>query len=344
MKVAVVYSEEHSRVVNRFGLQNQEWYPPETIAVVVQALKNGGHVAEPVLGDRDLLDRLEKFLPPLSAGEVTGIVFNLAYGIQGQCRYTHVPALLEMMGIPYTGSDPLGHALALDKVVTKRICLAAGIPTPKFAVLSPGEEISAALQYPLVVKPRSEAGSFGLSVADDPGSLRQAVIEVQEGFRQDALVEEFISGREVNVSLCGNDPPDVLPVLELEMTGPGPNVFTHDLKFDRLGRVKKYCPARLSPELYKSVSDLAVRAFDALSLHDYARVDFRIDEHNRPWLLEINSMASINPTSSFVYVAKVAGIGYDDLINNILNVALRRYREAAACFGATQAVGHGAGA
>ncbi len=330
MNVAVVYSVRDGQTINRFGMRNHEYYPAPTVDLVIEALRRGGHVVEPFVADCGLLARLADWLPKQTGGEITGMVFNLALGLQGKCRYTHIPAMLEMTGIPYTGSSPLGHALALDKLVAKQIFLAAGIATPRFAVFDSPGPLTHDLRYPLVVKPRSEAASFGLSVVDDHHSLRKAVETVVETFQQSALVEEFIAGREVNISLIGNDPPSVLPILELEVSG-GTNVLSHDLKFDHTGnRVKKICPAQLDAALRERLRGIAVRAYGALNVYDHARVDIRIDEFGDPWVLELNSMASINPASSLVHAARAAGLEYDALINEILESACARYRREAA--------------
>jgi D-alanine-D-alanine ligase len=296
------------------------------VAKVTSALKKGGHEAEPIIADRHLLERLDRFLPRQTAGKISGIVFNVALGIQGNCRYTHLPGMLEMAGIPYTGSNPLGHALALDKVAAKQILIASGIPTPRFVVFDDSHRLAHDLKYPLVVKPRSEAASFGLSVVQNPDSLREAVSHVLKNFQQPALVEEYICGREINISLYGNNPPVVLPILELQMRDSAVNVFSHDLKFDHTGtRVNKICPADLAPELTASLQAMAVRTFEVLNIYDHARVDIRLDENNHPYVLELNSMVSINPTSSLVYAAKVVGLDYDALINKILESACLRY-------------------
>lgn len=326
MKVAVVYNAKDGRVVNVFGLQNREWYPPETVALVSDALTGAGHEVRLIQGDRDLLAHLEGFLPRLAGSVPPGMVFNLALGIQGKCRYTHVPAALEMGGFAYTGSSPLGHTLALDKVVSKQIFIAAGLPTPAFAVMDGRGPFGHRLRYPLVVKPRSEAASMGIAVVHDEPSLREAVMNIRETFRQQALVEELIEGRELNVSVYGNSPPLTLPVLELLMEGVHPNIYTHELKFNHTGaRISKVCPADLPPELAARLRDLAVRAFQALNLYDHARVDIRLDKADRPFLLEINSMVSINPASSFIHAAKAVGMSYNRLINAVLEAALERY-------------------
>jgi D-alanine-D-alanine ligase len=331
MHVAVVYNKDRKGTINVFGMQNQEWYPQETIDRVVAALIEGGHSVELIAADRMLLAKLKKFLPKLSKRRPNGIVLNIALGVQGKCRYTHVPALLEVAGIPYTGSSPQGHTLALDKVVTKQILMASHLPTPNYRVFYSSEMDAPYLKFPVIVKPRGEAASLGLRVVHDEQSLKEAVADIIETFRQPAIAEEFIAGREVNVAILGNNPPQALPVLELVMEE-GPNgIYSHDLKFNNRGRkkVKKVCPAKLPLETAAYLQKLAVATFEVLDTYDYGRVDFRLDQYHQPHILEMNSMASLNPDSSFVVAAKKSGLSYNQLINRIIDVAVLRYAQEA---------------
>ena len=329
MKVAVVCNRQKDGVINTFGLQNQEWYPKETIDLVVKALEGAGHTVRLIEGDRHLLAQIEDFLPNLSPNEEPGIVFNLALGIQGKSRYTHVPSVLEMAGIPYTGSSPLGHTLALDKAIAKKIFVANGFPTPEFFLCDDKNQLKDLkhhLKFPLVVKPRSEAASIGLIMVKSELALKEAVNYVLETFKQPALVEEYIEGREMNVSIIGNYPPYVFPVLELELGKTDLNVFSHEDKFHISGKkIQKICPADLPPEIDDRLRHLALQAYEVLNIYDHARVDMRLDRNNNPYLLEINSMVSINPTSSLVYAARVVNLEYNQLINKILEAAITRY-------------------
>ena len=327
MKVAVVYNPDAKGIINVFGIQNREWYPEETIKRVVAALEKAGHDVRLMPGDRTLLSKLRKFLPKLSKRRSNGMVLNMALGIQGKCRYTHVPAILEVAGIPYTASSPLGHILALDKVVAKQIFTAAGLPTPNYRVFSDPDERTHHLKFPLIVKPRGEAASFGLRIVRDEESLKEAVDRIRVEYKQHALVEEYIQGREINVGILGNHQPQPFPVLELVL-GDGENqIYTHEVKFARSSRkrAKKICPANLPPETAAYLQKVAIEAFQLLNVYDFGRVDFRLDKYNRPYILEVNSMASLNPGSSFVHAAAKAGYSYDQLINKIVEVACERY-------------------
>ncbi|MDH5637523.1 MAG: D-alanine--D-alanine ligase, partial [Nitrospinota bacterium] len=167
MKVAVVFNRESKSVINLFGQPNKEKYGKKAIDRILDALKKGGHQAIDLEGDKELIEHLEKFMPRTLKGERPGMVFNLSYGIQGQARYTHVPGILEMVGVPYVGSGPLAHSLCLDKVVTKMILRQNGLPTPDFVVLQgPGFEIPN-MKYPIIVKPKNEAVSFGIRIVNN---------------------------------------------------------------------------------------------------------------------------------------------------------------------------------
>ncbi|KPJ60877.1 MAG: D-alanine--D-alanine ligase [Latescibacteria bacterium DG_63] len=326
MKIAVIYNYESKAVINLFGVPNRERYGLETIKAITSALKQRGHQVRRFEGDKNIIAKLEDFMPGVIAGERPGLVFNLSYGIQGKARYTHIPGILEMIGVPYLGSSPDTHAIALDKVVTKMILRQRGLPTPNFDVLEePDSPVSENLRYPLIVKPRSEAVSFGLKIVHDEQELREGVAKIHEAFRQPALVEEYIDGREINVALLGNDPPEPLPAVELDF-GDGEPIFTYEDKTHRNGReIKKICPAPLDEEQTHAINSLAVKAFRALGCLDCARVDLRMDRQGNFYILEVNSMASLGRGGSYVYSASKIGLDYADLVNRLVDVATQRY-------------------
>lgn len=326
MKIAVVYNRVSQEVINLFGTQNREKYGLKTIKLIREALKQGGHTVRTFEADKLLVGNLEEFMPSVLAGERPGMVFNLSYGIQGRARYTHTPGLLEMLGIPYVGSSPLTHGLALDKVVSKMIFLQRGLPTPKYWVLeSPDDPLAAEVVFPVVVKPKDEAVSFGLTIAKDAAELRAAVETIHGAFNGESLVEEYIPGREFNVGLLGNDPPLALPPVEL-VFGEGPDIYTYEDKTAKSGRtIQKVSPPDLPPEKLEELQRLARDAFRALDCCDSARVDFRMDADGNFYILEINSMASLGGGGSYVYAAGVAGMDYTALVNKLVDVAAVRY-------------------
>jgi D-alanine-D-alanine ligase len=325
MKVAVVYNRESKNVINLFGVPNREKYGKEAIARITSALKSGGHQVIALEGDKDLVPKLEEFMPRVVKGELPGMVFNLSYGIQGQARYTHVPSILEMMGLPYVGSGPLAHSLALDKVVAKVLFHQNGVPTPAFAVLKdPGFELPS-IDFPLIVKPKNESTSFGLKIVHDEAELREASQVIFDEFGQAVLVEEYIDGREINVGLIGNGPPEALPPAELDF-GEGPKIYTLDDKRHESGReVRVICPADLDPEQTARAQQVARDAFEALGCCDCARVDMRMSKGEELFVLEINSLPSLGEHGSFTHAAASIGLDFQKLINRLVEVASARY-------------------
>lgn len=327
MKVAVVYNRESRKVINLFGLPNRETIGLKTIKRITDALRKGGHQVTTVEGDKDLVDRLEHFMPRVVKGERPGMVFNVSYGIQGQARYTHVPSILEMVGIPYIASGPLAHSLALDKVVTKMILSQHRLPTPDFAVLDTADaDLPAELTFPLIVKPKHEAVSFGLKIVHNDDELREAVKALFDEYAQPVLVEQYIEGREINVGLLGNGPPEALPPAELVFGSEGPPIYTYEDKTRRSGReVSVVSPARISEDLRDRARDLAIRAFTVLGCADCARVDMRLDGEGRFYILEVNSLPSLGEHGSYCAAAEAAGLDYTRLVNRLVEVASARY-------------------
>lgn len=325
MRVAVVWNHDHTGVINQFGQPNPEGDGREEVERVVAALQEDGHETQLCEGDKGLLATLERFMPPDAQARPSGIVFNMANGIQGECLCTHVPAMLEMAGVPYTGSSPLGHGLAPDKVITKRLIRDRGVPTPNFLVMRRGTESTADLQFPVVVKPRHGSNSLGLQLVDEPDQLRRAVEIIVTQYAQDALVEEYIEGREICAALLGNGELEVLPLVEHDFGGRQGSLMTWDAKYLAAAAVPKICPAQIESGLATVLRDISIATFRACHCRDYARVDIRVDRSGQPFVLEINSMPGLGPRSLYPLAARSAGYSFSGLVNRILNVAHTRY-------------------
>jgi len=326
MKIAVVYNRESRNVINLFGMSNKERIGLETIKRITDALKKGGHSVIAFEGDKDLVDRLEHFMPRVVKGERPGMVFNVSYGIQGQARYTHVPSILEMVGIPYVASGPLAHSLALDKVVTKMILRQHDLPTPDFAVLDTPDAPLPEPEYPLIVKPKNEAVSFGLKVVHNERELREAASVIFKEYRQPVLVERYIEGREINVGLLGNNPPEALPPVELVFGTDGPAIYTYEDKTGTSGRsISHRCPAPIGKELQEKAQRLARGAFTALGCYDCARVDMRLDKKGNLYILEVNSLPSLGEHGSYLVGAAEVGLDFAGVVNRLVEVASARY-------------------
>lgn len=327
MKIAVVRNLDSSGIIGVLGQPCTEKYGAAVIRNVVAALESAGHEVLLCEGDKTCLAMLERFMPPEADGRPGGLVFNMAYGIQGEARYTHVPAMLEMAGIPYTGSDPLGHALALDKVITKQLLRDAGIPTPRFAVMRTGRESVDGLRLPLVVKPRHESTSFGLQLIADLGQLPAAVESIVARYRQEALVEEYIDGREICVGLLGNADPRVLPAVEHDFGDRKLRIITwEDKSHASAVEPQKICPAEIGVDLAAELARISAATFRTCMCRDYARVDLRVDAAGTPFVIEINSMAALGPRASFVTAAEAAGMDFKALVLQILEIAWRATR------------------
>ncbi len=329
MRIAVVRNRQNEGILYRFGQACPETCGRRSVQRVLDSLRACGHTAKPIEGDKSLLRSLAKFFVAEDPNDPPGeLVFNMAYGIQGQARYAHVPAMLEMAGVPYTGACPLGQAVSLDKVVAKILMEAAGVPTPAFCVMRSADSLPENLQFPLVVKPCHESTSYGLRLVRDPAQLAEAVRLIVEHYQQDALVEEFIEGRELCVSLLGNEDVQVLPVVELDFAGRDLQTMTWEDKYHkRQDEPQKLCPAPIDDDLVATLETMARASFKACYCRDYARLDIRLDAENRPFVLEINSMASLGGGGSYVMSAKQAGYDFDSLIGHIVDVAHKR------CFG-----------
>lgn len=327
MRVAVVWNNDFTGVINRFGQPNPEGTPSrEAVESVAAALEEGGHETLLCEGDKGLIATLERFMPPGPQARPSGFVFNMAYGIQGECRYTHVPAMLEMAGVPYTGSSPVGHGLAFDKAVAKRLIRDGGIPTPNFRVMRHGSESTGDLRFPVVVKPRQETMSLGLQLVYEPVQLRQAVDGIVTRYGQDALVEEYIDGREIYIALLGNHDLEVLPLVEQDFGDRETRIFTWEDKMHMaVAEPQTICPAQIGTELATMLRDISIAAFRACQCRDYARVDLRIDRSGKPFVLEINSIPGLSATSIYALAARTAGHNFSRCVNSILDVAYTRY-------------------
>jgi D-alanine-D-alanine ligase len=303
----------------------EEFDSPATVEAIASVLRALGHEVI-LLGDGpELLTRL--------LGDPPELVFNLAEG-QGvsRSREARVPAVLEMLGIPHTGSDPLTLAVTLDKDCARRLAQSHGIPVPRGQVFDPNFDLSAVkrlrtLPYTAIVKPAWEGSSKGIRgrcVVDTPAELAEA-LEARRDQRQPILVEEFIAGDELTVAVIGNDSPSVVGVMRVLPVKPTDRfVYSLEVKRDYERQVRYECPARLPPTVLEAVEQTALAVHKALGCRDVSRVDFRLRD-GVPYFLEVNPLPGLNPvTSDLVILARGAGWSYEGLIEGILRAALGR--------------------
>ncbi len=308
------------------GDAEAEYDSPLTISAISSALESLGHEVVQLEANSELPSRLME--------SKVDLVFNIAEGLSGRNREAQVPALCELCGIPYTGSDAATLALALDKALAKRLLRQHGILTPAFQVMTTGrEKLSAMLRYPLIVKPIAEGSSKGIAakgVVDDEHALRRTVRELIDKYKQPALIEEYISGREFTVGLLGDRRPRVLPPMEILFKDQSKKrpVYDYDVKQDWQQHVYYQCPAKLTAQELKAVERAARETFQALDCRDVGRVDLRMDSQGNVYVLELNPLPGLTPEhSDLVLIGTAAAMDYRTLIAEILAGGLKRLRE-----------------
>jgi len=331
MKVALTYNLK-KKDANKPADYFSECDSVQTINAIMGALEKRGHIVEAVdMGRPDLVSFLGK--------SQVDMVFNIAEGERGKARESQMPAILDYLDIPYTGSKAFSLALAMNKTTTKKILKAENIPTPDFQLFSKGdEELNAELNFPLIVKPNCEGSAKGINksnVVRNKKELYAKVREIIDLYRQEALVEEFIEGRELTVGILENGKVEILPVLEIDFSDckeSGEYFYSWRMKEFQgnreMGLVPTFhCPARLDKETEDRVKEVALKTHRAVGCLDISRTDIRLDRENVPYVLEINPLPGLDPKeSNFPLMAYAAGMNYEDLIEAILLSAHERER------------------
>ncbi len=304
-----------------------EYDSPTTLQAIREAIASHGH---------DVIDlEATPDLPMLLAATPVDVVFNIAEGFRGRNRESQVPALLELLDIPYTGSDPATLSLALDKALAKKVVRAAGVDTPDFQLMTTGRERldKQFTRWPLMVKPVAEGSSKGVvgkSVCHSEAELREVVKELVDRYDQPALIEEYIGGREFTVGLLGERRPKVLPPMEIVFTDKADKnpIYKFEDKLEVNDRIRYEVPAKLEPAQLERLKGAARNAFMSLGCRDVARVDFRMSEEGRLYFLECNPLPGLTPGwSDLVLIAQGEQMDYRTLIGEILSGAIRRYKE-----------------
>jgi D-alanine-D-alanine ligase len=304
-----------------------EYDSPKTLQAIREAIASYGHEVVDLEATSDL--------PILLASTPVDVVFNIAEGFKGRSRESQVPALLELLDIPYTGSDPAALNVSLDKALAKRMVKTHGVLTPDYLVMNTGKERlpKDMPPFPLLVKPVAEGTSKGVtkkSIVRDEAELREVAREMIAKYRQPALVEEYVAGREFTVGLLGERRPRVLPPMEivfLDASDPTP-IYSFEMKQDWNDQIRYEVPAKLTPRELDRLERAAREVFAALGCRDVARVDFRMDALGRIYFIEANPLPGLTPGwSDLVLIAQAAGIEYRALIGEILSFAIRRYQE-----------------
>lgn len=304
--------------------QWEEFDSEETVDAIKAVLEREGHTVLKLGGDPSLIDRLKQ--TPID------MVFNIAEGVHGRSREAHIPALLEFLNIPCTGSDPLTLAVTLDKSMAKRIVMAEGVPTPGFRKVTTMEDLeSLNLRYPLFVKLCYEGSSKGVRLDSkvwDAQALRAKTQWLLENYGPPILVEEFVNGPEFTVGILGNEKPYVLGIMYIEIKDMPPSeaIYSLEIKREWEEKVRYHCPPPVSERLRKRIEEVALGAYRALDCRDVSWVDLRVDENGTPYFLEINPLPGLSPTyGDLPIMARAMGWDYDRLVRTIFHHALERY-------------------
>ena len=326
LKVGITYNlkKDFARQENQPIDLLEEFDSEETIDAIRTALEGEGHEVIKLGGDAGLIDRLRQ--------ASVDIVFNIAEGLRGRNREAHIPALLEFLNIPYTGSDPLTLSLTLDKAMAKRIVMSLDIPTPRFKKVEGMEDLNHVnFRYPLFIKPCYEGSSKGVRVDSkilDPQSLREKTRTLLETYDAPLLVEEFVKGPEFTVGILGNEAPLVLGVMQIEVRGSPPeeSIYSLEIKREWEEKVRYHCPPSIDPALLKKIEEVALRSYRALECRDVSRVDIRVGDDHIPYFLEINPLPGLSPVyGDLVIMARSMGWDYAELVKTILHHAMKRY-------------------
>jgi D-alanine-D-alanine ligase len=330
-RVAVLFTPVDDTLGDAPASMKEEMDLAVSARAVVEGLRTAGHAAELAVFGKDIPDVAAR----LSALE-PDVVFNLA-----ECPHSsaqkepHGAALLELLRLPYTGNGPLPLSVCNNKALTKHVLFAHGIPTPRFRLYAEPPKRKPSLPFPLIVKPAKEDGSAGIteeSVVENEEQLRDRVAHVVGKYGQEALVEEYVGGREFNVAVLGNgtaaDPYRALPPSELVYRNPQWRVCSFESKWDRdhpsYSEIMPQCPADVSGALRKRLSALAVACARVFGLCGYARVDFRTDRRRRLHVLEVNPNPDISADAGLARAAAAAGRAYDGLLADIVRLGLAR--------------------
>ncbi len=326
LKVGITYNlkKDFSQRENQPIDLLEEFDSEETIDAIREVLESEGHEVIKLGGDRGLIDRVRQ-------GPID-IVFNIAEGLEGRNREAHIPALLEFLSIPYTGSDPLTLSLTLDKAMAKRVVMSQNIPTPRFKKIERMNDLDGLdLHYPLFIKLCYEGSSKGVRLDSkilDPRSLGEKTRNLLETYGSPVLVEEFVKGPEFTVGVLGNDDPFVLGVMQIEIKGnpSEESIYSLEIKREWEEKVRYHCPPSIDQNLLKKIEEVALRSYRALECRDVSRVDIRVGEDRTPYFLEINPLPGLSPVyGDLVIMARSMGWDYAQLVKTIFHQALKRY-------------------
>lgn len=322
----------NSNSLKNFNDTYAEWDSLDTINAIKNSLE--------LFHDVTMIEANENAFEKFKNTEID-IVFNVAECAYGSSREAQIPAMLDMLQIPYTGSDPLTLTTCLDKARTKEVLSYYKIPNAKFLLVQEINDLSNFdLSFPVIIKPVAEGSSKGIfnsSFINNFFDLETNLAELLQEYSQPFLIEEFLPGREFTVALIGNkNDLEVLPIIELnlhELPSELVPIYSYEAKWvvdtkDNPLNIFS-CPADIDNDLENEIKEVAKKTFNILRCKDWSRIDIRLDANNKPNVIEVNPLPGILPdpddNSCFPKAARTAGMNYEEMINRVLNTAAKRY-------------------
>jgi D-alanine-D-alanine ligase len=328
MRIGLSYDLKEAIALQQAGGDDtsEEYDSSETVELIATSLEAEGHTVTMLGGGREFLGKILR--------EKVDFVFNIA---EGRCTYrsreAQVPSILEMLDIPYSGSDPQCLAICLDKPLTKKLVALEGVSTPTWRVINDRQELSQIeschFLLPAIIKPAYEGSSKGIrltSVVEDTKQASEVIEALLDKYHQPAIMEKVILGDEVTVGIIDNSPPKVLAIMRvLPKQNNDYFLYTLEVKRNYLELVDYECPAGLEEKVLQRLQNSSLKAFKALGCRDFARLDFRISPAGVPYFLEINPLPGLGNHSDLVIMAEKLGWSHRQLTSAIFNAAIQRY-------------------
>lgn len=323
--IGLVYNKPKNITRREKALDPRSYRQPEMIArELKEAFLSKGHKVTMIPASENLIQDIR------DAGDID-VIFNSCTGLNSKREQANIVGMLELVGLPFVGSGLDAQVTALNKGRANAVFQAAGVPISPFQVFrTPEDPLNEDMEFPLFVKPESEGSGLGItmdSIVRNEAELRERVSYVIENFGQHALVEGYLSGREFTVGILGTEEPKALPITEIKLPdGSGVSVQSVDAKADNI--IVRECPARLTEELKEEIAEQALAAYHALNCSELARIDVKLDDDNKPNIIEINTQPALETGfEPYPLMAKAAGMTMADLAESLVEEAIQAFNK-----------------